>query len=456
MVKIERYKTLLNCIITPFWTTYLNNSYSSKGEEKERDWPKMDKIPKEWSALTHGRKEETTPPNLSSLSRSSKIKCFKYWEKGTLSPIAPKQRNMVMREEGNMEVRVPVRNLLPLARLSLQVSPLLMRVIDLLMVRRLMNAQVNEESDSQRENIFHFRCHVKGKLCSIIIDGSNMASLRLVEKLNLPTLVLLAFTSRKYNDEILCDVVPTEATQILLGRPWKFEKKVTHDGVSEDQLKIKIKREKEQNEQKEKEKAEKAKRKEIEKNKEKSKKQSDVGECPKEKNEKKNRVMLKSIQKEKKRTKGKEALIVSRREVKRVLLARREPLYLFLTNMCFHVSSPLSALPIGFKEMLGNFKDLFPKDMPKDLPPIKGIENHINFTLGATLPNMVAYRANLEESKEIQQQVGKLVEKGWVRESKCPCVVPAILVPKKDESWHMCMDYRCINAIMIRYTHPIL
>ncbi|RDX95089.1 hypothetical protein CR513_22440, partial [Mucuna pruriens] len=41
-------------------------------------------------------------------------------------------------------------------------------------------------------NIFHSRCHVIGKLCSLIIDGGssvNVASLRLVEKLNLPILV---------------------------------------------------------------------------------------------------------------------------------------------------------------------------------------------------------------------------------------------------------------------------
>ncbi|RDY04108.1 hypothetical protein CR513_12229, partial [Mucuna pruriens] len=41
-------------------------------------------------------------------------------------------------------------------------------------------------------------------------------------------------------------------------------------------------------------------------------------------------------------------------------------------------------------EMLDNFKELFPKDISKGLPPIKGIEHHIDFTLGETLPNMVS------------------------------------------------------------------
>jgi len=33
-------------------------------------------------------------------------------------------------------------------------------------------------------------------------------------------------------DEVLCDLVPMEATHILLGRPWQFDKKAFHDGHS--------------------------------------------------------------------------------------------------------------------------------------------------------------------------------------------------------------------------------
>ncbi|RDY08378.1 hypothetical protein CR513_07395, partial [Mucuna pruriens] len=72
-----------------------------------------------------------------------------------------------------------------------------------------------------------------------------------------------------------------------------------------------------------------------------------------------------------------------------------------------------------------------------------------------TFPNRTAYGANLEESKEIQQHVDKLIEKGWVRETKSPCVFPMILVPKKDESWRMCMDCHPINTNTTRYRHLI-
>ena len=41
--------------------------------------------------------------------------------------------------------------------------------------------------------------------------------------------VLVSFQIGKYEDEVLCDVVPMETTHILLGRPWQFDRRVTHD-----------------------------------------------------------------------------------------------------------------------------------------------------------------------------------------------------------------------------------
>ena len=88
----------------------------------------------------------------------------------------------------------------------------------------------------------------------MIVDGgscTNAASETLVEKLSLPMIehprpyqlqwfndsggmmvthqVLVSFQIGKYEDEVLCDVVPMEATHILLGRPWQFDRRVTHD-----------------------------------------------------------------------------------------------------------------------------------------------------------------------------------------------------------------------------------
>ena len=62
---------------------------------------------------------------------------------------------------------------------------------DLLVVRRMLGQLSKPFDETQRENIFHTRCLINDKLCSLIVDeGScaNVASTRVVDKLALPTI----------------------------------------------------------------------------------------------------------------------------------------------------------------------------------------------------------------------------------------------------------------------------
>ena len=50
--------------------------------------------------------------------------------------------------------------------------------------------QAKGDDEVQYENIFHTRCHVQNKVCSVIIDGgscTNVSSTTLMEKLGMVT-----------------------------------------------------------------------------------------------------------------------------------------------------------------------------------------------------------------------------------------------------------------------------
>jgi hypothetical protein len=38
------------------------------------------------------------------------------------------------------------------------------------------------------------------------------------------------FNIGSYKDEVLCDVIPMDVCHVLLGRPWKYDINVIHDG----------------------------------------------------------------------------------------------------------------------------------------------------------------------------------------------------------------------------------
>jgi hypothetical protein len=121
---------------------------------------------------------------------------------------------------------------------------------------------------------------------------------------------------------------------------------------------------------------------------------------------------------------------------------------------CFNTNELDESLPSVVVSLLQEYQDVFPNDVPNELPPVRGKEHQIDFVLGETIPTRPAYRSNPNETKELQRQVEELMAKGHMRESMSLYAVPVLLVPKKDETWRMCVDCRAINNITVKYRHP--
>ena len=287
-------------------------------------------------------------------------------------------------------------------------------------LRRALHSKPVPLENNQREKIFLTRCKVNERLCDMIIDSgscTNVVSTTLIDKLNYPTTkhpqpyklhwlsnnsdvevtkqALISFSIGKYNDQVLCDVCPMDACHILLGRPWQFDRFAKYDGRTNTYV------------------------------------------IKKGENEK--LIALKPLASNLPRTTSntKGTLLVNEKEFDKEVA--QEGSFFMLNAKEIEENSTVQT-PTVLEPLLREFEDLFPKDIPPDLPQIRGIEHQIDLVPEAPSSNKAAYRNSLEDTKEIQRKVEELMDKGYMRKGMSPYVAHTIIVPKKDMGWFMCIE----------------
>ncbi|KAF7802599.1 Transposon Ty3-G Gag-Pol polyprotein [Senna tora] len=112
-------------------------------------------------------------------------------EKGHIASQSPNKTTMIMMENGEIETEGEGdKDSMPSLEEDSEVEHAVTG--QSLVVLRALHTQIREGSDDlQRENIFYTRCHVKDRVCGLIIDGGscvNVASKLMVDKLGLRTL----------------------------------------------------------------------------------------------------------------------------------------------------------------------------------------------------------------------------------------------------------------------------
>ena len=427
--------------------------------------------------------------SMASTGKTKDIQCRKCWGFGHIERQCTTQRVMMVREDGQYDSASDFDED-TLALISARdgdnsdadEEPEVMGAeaadqYKSLITQRVLSVQLSKSEQDQRHNLFQTRGVVKDRAIRIIIDGgscNNLASVDMVEKLALPTrqrphsyyiqwfessrkikvtrTVRVHFTIGTYSDFVDCDVVPMQACSLLLGRPWQFDRESVHNGktnhysLMHDGKKIGLKPMTPEQILKD-DLARASRAKTEEKNK--SENQIVAADFIPPKNTKSDSTHATEI-----RLKS-PCMLANKIDIAELDVNNTQCYAIVCKEVLFSFEDMPPSLPPAIANLLQEYEDVFPAELPPGLPPIRGIEHQIDLIPGATLPNRAPYRTNPEETKEIQRQIQELLDRDHIRESLSPCVVPIILVPKKDGSSRMCTDCRAINNITIRYRHPI-
>jgi hypothetical protein len=239
------------------------------------------------------------------------------------------------------------------------------------------------------------------------------------------------FSIGAYSDYVDCDVVPMEACSLLLGRPWQYDIDSLHHGRSnhyslmfkgqkiiihpmtpeqivKDDLARAVKTGKEQE--------------------------------PLPSTSDKSEIKLNAP-----------ALLDTRADFDDIQDAHLPCYALICSRVLVSLDDAQSLdIPPTVADILQECADVFPKDLPPGLPPLRGIEHQIDLIPGAQLPNRAPYRTNPDETKRFSARCKR-------------CLIRVTIVSLFALARFLCYLFLrkmvhgvCVSTIMLLITSPFV
>jgi hypothetical protein len=104
--------------------------------------------------------------------------------------------------------------------------------------------------------------------------------------------------------------------------------------------------------------------------------------------------------------------------------------------------------------VVNEFPDVFPKEL-LGMPPDRDIEFVIESKPGTTPIYKTPYSMATPELAKLKEHIKELLEKGFICPSSSPWGAPVIIVPKKDGTQRLCVNYRALNEVTIKNKYPL-
>nr|KYP75814.1 Retrotransposable element Tf2 [Cajanus cajan] len=92
---------------------------------------------------------------------------------------------------------------------------------------------------------------------------------------------------------------------------------------------------------------------------------------------------------------------------------------------------------------------------PTSLPPPRPTDHSITLQPNTAPISVRPYRYPHFQKQEIESQVKKMLDSGFIKPSTSPYSSPVLLVKKKDGTWRFCVDYRALNTVTVKDKFPI-
>ncbi|KAK3556302.1 hypothetical protein QTP70_007035 [Hemibagrus guttatus] len=102
-----------------------------------------------------------------------------------------------------------------------------------------------------------------------------------------------------------------------------------------------------------------------------------------------------------------------------------------------------------------DFERVFNEERASRLPEHQGWDCAIALLPNTSLPKGRIYPLSLPESKAMEDYIEGALAAGHIRPSTSPAAAGFFFIEKKDGGLCLCVDYRGLNAITVRYPYPL-